>query len=130
MQENNNFGARLKLLRTEKGMTGEELGKVLNFSKSGISNWECRGRFPDEEVLKKLAEYFDVSLDYLLGISDVKKPKQIETNTSKEVRSFTIKLIHELLKNDVIADPNNIPDEITDMIIAALKNDIKTKGTK
>lgn len=64
------FGERLKNLRTEKHMTQSELGKHLNVTKVSISGYEKGTREPDQESTKKLANLFDVSIDYLLGNSD------------------------------------------------------------
>lgn len=61
------FGYRLKTLRTSKKMTQTELGDILNVTKSSISGYENGTRFPDQESLVKIAEYFNVTTDYLLG---------------------------------------------------------------
>lgn len=66
------LGNRLKMLRTEKKITQEELGKFVNVTKVSISGYENGNRTPDTETLQKLADYFDVSTDYLLGRTDVK----------------------------------------------------------
>lgn len=72
------FGKRLKQLREEKGMTGQELGKILNVSKVAISNWENDNRFPDKETLIKIADFFNVSLDYLLCRTNIKNAAVFE----------------------------------------------------
>jgi transcriptional regulator with XRE-family HTH domain len=72
------FGERLQALRKEKGLTGEELGKIFSVTKSAVSNWENKNRFPDENMLKKLAEFFNVTLDYLFGRSDIPNPYKSE----------------------------------------------------
>jgi transcriptional regulator with XRE-family HTH domain len=64
------FGKRLKELRNEKDLTQEKLGQIFNVRKGTISNWENGNRFPNEETLIKLADFFDVSVDYLLGRTD------------------------------------------------------------
>lgn len=62
------FGDRLKELRDEKGITQKELGKVINISDRVIGYYEANDRFPkDENILKIIADYFDVSVDYLVG---------------------------------------------------------------
>jgi transcriptional regulator with XRE-family HTH domain len=68
----NTFGQRLKLLRNEKQFTGEELGKLLNVTKVAVSKWETNDRFPDKDMLIKLADIFNVSIDYLLCRTDIK----------------------------------------------------------
>ena len=64
---NNIFGNRLRNLRISENITGVELGKILNVTKVAISNWESGKKTPDQETLTKIADYFDVTTDYLLG---------------------------------------------------------------
>lgn len=66
------FARRLKELREGQGKGVRELGIELGMSHSAISLYESMKRTPDIEVCKKIAEYFNVSGDYLLGISDSK----------------------------------------------------------
>ena len=61
---------RIKELRIAKGVTREELGKVLNVQKAAISKYENGRVEPSIEVLKLASKFFDVSTDYLLGRSD------------------------------------------------------------
>lgn len=65
------FGNRLKSLRNKKRMTQEELGKFLNVSKASISGYDNETCQPDNEALIKLAEYFNVTVDYLLGKKEI-----------------------------------------------------------
>lgn len=62
----------LKRLREEKEMTQAELGKALEISPSAIGMYEQGRRTPDIPTLKKIASYFNVSLDYLLGNAPAK----------------------------------------------------------
>lgn len=66
----------LKRLREEKEMTQAELGKALEISPSAIGMYEQGRRTPDIPTLKKIASYFNVSLDYLLGNSPAKSAQQ------------------------------------------------------
>ncbi len=68
------FGMRLRSLREEKEITQEELGKLFSVTKTAISLYESDKRFPDQDTLIKLAAFFNVSVDYLLGVSDEKGP--------------------------------------------------------
>lgn len=65
-----NFGLRLKELRLAKHMTQEDLGKVMNVSKASISLYEKNERTPDQGTLIKTADFFGVTVDYLLGINN------------------------------------------------------------
>ena len=63
---------RLKQLRTEKKISQLKLALNLNTNQNTISRYENMEREADYETLIKIADYFDVSLDYLLGRSDEK----------------------------------------------------------
>ena len=72
------FGERFKELRLEKGLTQQGLAEDFNkiyghtFSKPSISQYEHGKRTPENEALKNFASYFNVSIDYLLGVSDIR----------------------------------------------------------
>lgn len=64
------FSERLKRLRMEKGITQKELADRLHVSRSTIAGYESLGKEPDGEKLCALADFFGVSVDYLLGVTD------------------------------------------------------------
>ena len=66
------FKDRFKNLRDELELSQTQLGLILNVSQKTISNYELGNRFPDEDMLNKIAELFDVSIDYLLGRTEIK----------------------------------------------------------
>ncbi|MFA7533641.1 MAG: helix-turn-helix transcriptional regulator [Tissierellaceae bacterium] len=69
------FSDRLRLLREEKFLTQNDLAKMLNISRQSISNYESGTRFPnDVQILIKLSQIFSVSVDYLVGISNIRSP--------------------------------------------------------
>lgn len=61
------FGDRLKLLREKNGKSQTELGNYLSVGRTAISNYESGYTEPDIEKLLKIADFFNISLDYLLG---------------------------------------------------------------
>lgn len=60
-------GKRLRELRKKKNMTMKELGQKLSLAESTISGYENETRKPDLEILNKIADFFEVSVDYLMG---------------------------------------------------------------
>lgn len=78
---------RIKELRTERGITQADLAKILKISDRAVGYYENGDREPDYSTLLKIADYFDVSIDYLLGASDIKKPNESK-NTDKEFVAF------------------------------------------
>ena len=68
--KNNVFGKKLKELRLEKGLSQRILGENLGVCNQSISFWESGAREPDLNTVVEIAEFFDVSADYLLGLTD------------------------------------------------------------
>ena len=64
---------RLKELREQRRLNQEGLALKLSVSQSTISAYEVGERTPDLETLLNITKFFDVSLDYLVGLSDVKQ---------------------------------------------------------
>ena len=69
---------RLKFLREEKGLFQSDIAKILGVSVAAIGFYENEKRDTSPETIIKLAEYFNVSTDYLLGKSDVRNPEEIK----------------------------------------------------
>ncbi len=82
---------QLKALREAKNISQEKFAKELNVAQNTVSNWERGVRNPDNEMLIKIANYFDVSIDYLL---DKKTP-----SVSKE-KTFQILQIYDALSDE------------------------------
>ena len=64
------FPERLKCLRTDKNVTQKQLAEIFNVTERGYQNYEIGKSTPNFHVLLALADYFNVSLDYLVGRSD------------------------------------------------------------
>ncbi len=65
------FGEKIKELRLTRGLTQKQLAKELEQAQSTIVYWEQNKQEPNITSLKKLCEFFDVSADYLLGLSNI-----------------------------------------------------------
>ncbi|AXX75107.1 helix-turn-helix domain-containing protein [Lactobacillus reuteri] len=63
----NNIGEKIANLRKKRGMSQSQLAKELNIGTSTLGMYETGKRSPNPEMLNKLADYFHVSVDYLLG---------------------------------------------------------------
>ena len=64
------FATRLKELRIERNLKLKDVSSAVNLSIRAISNYEQGIREPSLEILKLLCIFFDVSADYLIGLSD------------------------------------------------------------
>ncbi|SET15274.1 DNA-binding transcriptional regulator, XRE-family HTH domain [Natronincola peptidivorans] len=72
------LGERIKKLREEQGLSQLEMAKVLGVGNSTMSMYESNARKPDYETLKKIADYFNVTTDYLLGLTEIPMQEQHE----------------------------------------------------
>ena len=69
---------RLKFLRNEKKEGLEKIANYLNVTVQTISNYENEKRDMAPDTIIKLANYFNVSTDYLLGKSDIRNPEELK----------------------------------------------------
>ncbi|WP_202707632.1 helix-turn-helix domain-containing protein [Sporosalibacterium faouarense] len=66
------FGERFKELRKEKNLTQEKLAVKFYLNKSSISRYEQNKQIPEIDLLEQFSDFFNVSIDYLLGKSDIR----------------------------------------------------------
>lgn len=69
---------RIKFLREELNMTQQELANKLNGAKSTVAMYEKGDRKPSMEILLRLSDIFDCSIDYILGKSDIRNPEELK----------------------------------------------------
>lgn len=77
------FGQILAKLRKEKGLSQYKLAELMNFSRGQIANYEQGSREPDFETLERFADFFGVSIDYLLG-----RTNESRTQADKDEADF------------------------------------------
>ena len=70
------FSKRLKELRLENKLTQSDLAKVMSVTTSTVTRWELDMQQPDYLTLAKLSVYFNVTSDYLLGLTDDYSPRK------------------------------------------------------
>lgn len=114
------LGKRIKSLRKERGLTQEELGKIINVTKVSICCYENETRVPTLKTLLALAEAFDVNINYFLGNDTyivAEESEKYGISVAKEEVDF-IKEIRkkENLYHRVIEDPKRFV-ELMDMKI-------------
>lgn len=107
-----NFNIRLKQLRQKNKLTQSELAEILGLKPTAISNYESKRNEPSFDKLIALSKYFDVSCDYLLGISDSYLPvvgevldkdivdffslyQQLNAQSAEEARNYVKYLIYK-----------------------------------
>lgn len=112
------FGERLKSLRKSLNLTQKELGEKLNVSGRVVGYYESNDRFPDKDTLTKIADFFEVSVDYLLGRTNSKNNTNIDSLKIDENEKDIEELLEEtmsqildqkgLMLNGQIVDDNDL----------------------
>ncbi len=69
--KNNYFGKTLKKLRLEKHLSQRKFGEIMGVVNQTVSSWEVGIREPDYDTLIKIAQYFEVSVGFLLGVEEI-----------------------------------------------------------
>lgn len=88
------FGEKIQKLRTEMGLTQEQLAKELYVSRTAISKWESNRGYPNIESLKQLSKIFSVSIDDLLSGEELVSLAEEENQSNrKRIFSFVIGLL-------------------------------------
>ncbi len=77
------FGGRIATLRDKYELTQAELAEKLGISRAALSHYEKNRREPDVQILTKIADYFHVTVDYLIGRTNLP-----HTNLDMEVKQF------------------------------------------
>ena len=72
------FKDRLVQLRKEKHLNQEDFAKKIGYTRTAISAWEVGRNEPSNADTIKIADFFNVSIDYLLGKSDVRNPEELK----------------------------------------------------
>jgi len=70
------FAKRFKKLRKEKRLTQTEMGEAIGKTKGAVGHYECGDREPPLEALYSISNYFGVSIDYLMGITDFRNEEE------------------------------------------------------
>ena len=90
------IGKRLVALREDADLQQKELADILNVSQTSISAYERDANEPPDEIKIKIAQYFNVSLDYLIGATELNIP---------------------LTRDDIIELPKNFPKDLLPKVI-------------
>lgn len=106
---NRQFGKHLKMLRINKNMTQEELATILGLSKASVSRYENNSQLPELAILSKIADYFNTSIDYLLGR---------EVNTTTDLSTITAEYLDI---KEYIKTYNLSKEQIKDILEHVLK---------
>ncbi|MED0665755.1 helix-turn-helix domain-containing protein [Bacillus badius] len=106
------LGDRLKELRQQRKLTQEEFAQKMGISRGTYAHYEINKRQPDYGTLQKIADFYNVTTDYLLGRTDSPETKSTVTVAGQsvslspdELRVFKELIKHQAMFHDLATDP-------------------------
>ena len=87
----NSFANIIKKLRTERGLSQEQLAEELGISKSTVAMWETGERYPGNFLYEQIADYFNVDMDYLYGRTNIRKAYHFDVDGNEYVNVNQVK---------------------------------------
>ena len=114
---NDNFAKTIKKLRKAKKLTQSQLGEHFNITKTGVSYWESGKTMPSIDMVKKLADFFDVPTDYLIKgmVNDIDSQQvnsYVELENAKPSNIIEIPLYSSISCGTGLFVDDNIDDYI------------------
>ena len=107
------IGNKIKQLRQERGLTQNELAKALGVSAAAIGNYEQGIRFPSAALVSKIADFFNVYVEYLM--SD-------DANSSTDIEKYMDTLAADLLSADgLMFDGKPLDKESINKVVDAMR---------
>ncbi|GIN71284.1 hypothetical protein J14TS2_17590 [Bacillus sp. J14TS2] len=110
------LNVRLSSLRKNKNKTQQEMADYLGITRPAYTAYERGNRQPDYETLQKIADFFDVSTDYLLGRTDNSKTITVAGQdislSPEELKLFEELKKHPILFHDLASDPEEKVKEL------------------
>lgn len=117
------YGHRIAKLREQRKLTQEELSKQLSISRASLSHYEKSRRVPDYETLNKIADFFNVTVDYLIGRTDDPSPPENEQNEHIKLFEESLELSDEsiLERFSLLVDGRELTPEEAKRFIAFIR---------
>lgn len=120
------FCKRLKMLRKENGKTQLDVAKMLHVNRSTYGAYESGKIMPPAEKCKALADYFRVSLEFLLGYGNTRE-RQVDSQNAPDVSDLINDVLHHLEndQNDVSFDGEKMSAEAREILATSLENALR-----
>lgn len=121
------IGDTLKRLRTKKGLTSEELCSKIGIKGGSYRNYERNDRKPDYDTLVKLADFYGVTADYLLGRPDAKPP---EEPLDEFARKEHLKSLEKVFMKKYLALTEEQRDKVLDFLRGVVAEETAAQAAK
>lgn len=134
------FGKRIKQLRKQHRLTQSELGEMVGLTQQSITAWETGRTYPDVYTLIRLAVLYEVSVDWLLGLTETAEPSPMllrrscsgkggekwEWQLSPDLRQAILELVR-LEAREALQDPE-VAKHLSPSLLEALRKRLSAEG--
>jgi len=122
-----NFSERLTSLRQGRSLTQSELADLVQISRSALSLYELGKREPDFSILSRLAEFFGVTTDHLLGRSDkTTQPNPLTPKEERDLAKDLDRILSDLESDEALAfDGEPLDEETKALMKISLENSMR-----
>ena len=115
------FYDRYAALCQEKNLTPSKAAEEIGLNKASVTNWKKNGYTPRADVLQRIADYFGVSVSFLLGVETEKAPALTEKD-ERDIAKDLVRIMAQLeAEGDLMFDGDPMSDEARESIRAAMK---------
>ncbi|MVB11143.1 helix-turn-helix protein [Caprobacter fermentans] len=114
-------------LLKEAGITAYKVSKDTGISQTTLSDWKRGRSVPKTEKLQIIADYFDVSLDYLLGKTGIKKTPALTEKDERDISRRLDQTLSDLesAQGELMFDGEPLDDVTKELLIASLRKDLE-----
>jgi len=120
-----------KDLCDQKGMTPSGVAKEIGFNRATVTTWKNSRNAPKGELLKKIADYFGVSTDYLLGSDNPKETPALTKKDERDIAKDLESMMGEMENSEsLMFDGQPMTDEAKESILAAMKLGLEAAKAK
>ena len=120
------FSKRFVELREERNLLQSDVAKIFNVEQPTVSQWENNKRIPDSSMIIIIANFFDVSTDYLLGRSDNRNPSNgLYTKTITDEGGYSIEIKTEVPFNELSKEKQQDMIDVAMEKLFEVKKEIK-----
>ena len=127
------FRLRLKELRESVGLSQYAFAEKFGISQSTVGNWEAGRREPNSATMQRIADFFGVTVDYLLGRDEpkIEKPPVITEKDEKDIRKRITSVLDALHAGDgLMYDGEPMDEETRELIALALEQGMRVAKIK
>jgi transcriptional regulator with XRE-family HTH domain len=121
-----NYGERLKRLREDRKLSQQQLADRLNINRSTYARYELGQTQPDYETLQRLADFYEVSVDYLFGRENNNNLPELTAKDKKDIAKQLERILEAMDSDTGLAfDGEPMDEETKELVKTAIKSNLE-----